>query len=272
MSDLPGEITKQILSAPPRIIRSTRYSETAHGRSTPSSVLLPTGSSSLENASGCIRLPRPAAGIIPHISRPRRSQKSALCLGRPFEQLNQFVGTATGTVLFERALTCAAPHPLQLLVIKLKRSHYIGRSAGQDDLLIRLEKCVQSFPNVADHRRAASGGFEQATGRTPAPLHHRTSGDVKGQARRAEEGGVFGRRQMTNEINIGRPRKMLRVLSAADQEPSIRPQLRRYHQQGLEGVLAVFRVGSQIGKIGAIMRQRRRRMMQIRIDMTVEWS
>ena len=33
--DLPGEMTKQILSAPARIIRSTRYSLTARGRSTP---------------------------------------------------------------------------------------------------------------------------------------------------------------------------------------------------------------------------------------------
>src|SRR5438046_10417695 len=125
MSDLPCEITKQILSAPPRIIRSTRYSETAHGRSTPSSVRLPTGSSSLENASGCIRLPRPAAGIIPHISRSRRGQKAALCLRRPFEQLKQLVGTAAGAVLFERALTCAAGHSLQLLVVKLLRGHHI---------------------------------------------------------------------------------------------------------------------------------------------------
>ena len=157
-------------------------------------------------------------------------------------------------MLVESALTCAAGHSLQLLVVKLKRSHYIGRSAGENDLLIGLEKCIQSLPDVADDRRTASGGFEQATGRTPAPLHHGTSGDVKGQTRRAEESGVFGRRQMTNEINIGRPRKLLRVLSAANQEPSIRPQPRRHHQQCLEGVLAVFRVGSQIGKIGTITR------------------
>src|SRR3989442_902504 len=32
MSDLPGAITKQILSAPPNIILSTRYSLTARGR------------------------------------------------------------------------------------------------------------------------------------------------------------------------------------------------------------------------------------------------
>src|SRR4051794_37639162 len=68
MSDLPGPMTKQILSAPPRIIRSTRYSLTAQGRSPIPSTRLPTGSSSFENPSGWIRVPRPAAGIMPSIS------------------------------------------------------------------------------------------------------------------------------------------------------------------------------------------------------------
>jgi dTDP-glucose pyrophosphorylase len=52
MSDLPGEPTKQIRVAPPLIMRSTRYSLTARGRSLPSSLRLPTGNSSFENASG----------------------------------------------------------------------------------------------------------------------------------------------------------------------------------------------------------------------------
>src|SRR3954465_9882579 len=69
MSDFPGEITKQILSAPPRIRRSMRYSDTAQGRSIPLSLRLPTGSNSFEKARGWIRLPRPAAGTIPHIVR-----------------------------------------------------------------------------------------------------------------------------------------------------------------------------------------------------------
>jgi hypothetical protein len=36
MSDLPGEITKQMRVAPPLIMRSSRYSPTARGRLTPS--------------------------------------------------------------------------------------------------------------------------------------------------------------------------------------------------------------------------------------------
>src|SRR3954464_7606003 len=70
MSDLPGEMMKQILSAPPRTIRSMRYSLTAQGRSMPPSARLPSGSSSFEKASGWIRLPRPAAGTMPHMLSP----------------------------------------------------------------------------------------------------------------------------------------------------------------------------------------------------------
>src|SRR4051795_9983828 len=67
MSDLPGEMTMQSLSAPPSTSRSTRYSLTARGRSRPPSCRLPTGNSSFENASGCMRLPCPAAGMMPHM-------------------------------------------------------------------------------------------------------------------------------------------------------------------------------------------------------------
>src|SRR3954451_5124897 len=69
MSDFPGAITKQSFAAPPAIMRSTRYSLTAQGRSRAPSLRLPTGSNSLENASGWMRLPRPAAGMTPHMLR-----------------------------------------------------------------------------------------------------------------------------------------------------------------------------------------------------------
>src|SRR5690349_24809904 len=70
MSDLPAPITTHSLSAPPASIRSSRYSATAQGRSARSRSVLPSGSSSLENASGWMRLPRPAAGMMPHIIAP----------------------------------------------------------------------------------------------------------------------------------------------------------------------------------------------------------
>src|SRR3954470_17411350 len=67
MSDFDGEITKHSRVAPARAMRSTRYSDTARGRSTSPSCQLPTGRSSFENASGWMRLPVPAAGTIPNM-------------------------------------------------------------------------------------------------------------------------------------------------------------------------------------------------------------
>src|SRR5436305_1667557 len=107
MSDFPGEITKQILSAPPRMRRSIRYSETAQGRSIPFSLRLPTGSSSLENAKGWMRLPRPAAGTMPHISHSLNFGLTGAAV-RLLEQRYQFGSALLRTMLIECPLAGAA--------------------------------------------------------------------------------------------------------------------------------------------------------------------
>jgi hypothetical protein len=78
MSDFHGEITKQILSAPARSMRSSRCSLTARGRSVSPSKRLPTGSNSLQNANGWMRVPFPAAGTMPHISSLHRLMRPAV--------------------------------------------------------------------------------------------------------------------------------------------------------------------------------------------------
>src|SRR5690242_15491962 len=75
---------------------------------------------------------------------------------------------------------------------------------------------------------------------------------------------------MTDEIDVRRPREMLWVLSAANQELSVRLHLRRLQQQCFERFLTILGVSPQIGKIGFIMRERPRGTMQIRVDMTIE--
>src|SRR3982750_3267843 len=109
MSDLPGEITKQIFRAPPRIMRSTRYSLTAQGRSAPPSRRLPTGSSSFEKAKGWIRLPRPAAGTIPHIvsAHHHLGRKRA----RRRQGCEQVVGTTLGGMLGMNPLARRGTYP-----------------------------------------------------------------------------------------------------------------------------------------------------------------
>ena len=76
MSDFPGEMTKHSLFVPARNIRSTRYSLTARGLSASASGRLPTGNSSFENANGWMRLPIPAAGMMPHMTYASCSSKS----------------------------------------------------------------------------------------------------------------------------------------------------------------------------------------------------
>src|SRR5437762_11166158 len=117
MSDLPGEITKQIFTAPPHIIRSTRYSLTARGLSVEPSMRLPTGSSSFENASGWILLPMPAAGMIPHIN----SYSSQSAVERGFE----LAATVVGGMLVQRALASGGADLLQLLAIHAGRFNYV---------------------------------------------------------------------------------------------------------------------------------------------------
>src|SRR5215216_1640899 len=118
MSHLPGAMTRQILSAPPRIMRSTRYSLTAHGRAMPASVLLPTGSSSLEKASGWIRVPRPAAGMMPHMSGLRHCGNACV---PGAEQLLEFAGAPLGGMLIEHALARGARDARDLGVIDVHR-------------------------------------------------------------------------------------------------------------------------------------------------------
>src|SRR3954469_16443097 len=143
MSDLPGEMTMHSLSAPPRTRRSTRYSLTARGRSRPPSCRLPTGSSSFENASGCMRLPWPAAGMIPHM----------------IDDLLQFPRARVGRVLRQHARAGAPRQRRALAAAHLERLHDVFGGARDDDLPARLEEAVEAVPPVRDNRRAARRGL-----------------------------------------------------------------------------------------------------------------
>ena len=81
---------------------------------------------------------------------------------------------------------------------------------------------------------------------------------------------MFGWRQMPHEIDVRRPREVVRILRAADQEAPVRRAPRRLDEQRFERCLPVFRIGAEIGEIGAIVRLCRRRPMHVGIDMAVE--
>src|SRR3954464_328009 len=145
MSALPGEITKQILSAPPSTSRSTRYSLTARGRSRSPSRRLPTGSSSFEKASGCIRLPCPAAGTIPPMKPFRRYESF------------QLAGTRVGRVLRQRAAPRRVGDGAPIALRHVQRLQDIVRIRDDDQFPSRLEERVEPFPPIADDRRPARG-------------------------------------------------------------------------------------------------------------------
>src|SRR5215203_6548957 len=150
MSDLPGEMMKASLVAPAASIRSTRCSLTARGRSTAPSKRLPTGNSSLENASGWIRVPAPAAGMMPHI------------VDTPLEDRFKLRGAPRGGVFVERSFASPPGHQAQLVAIAVERRHrVVGRRRNQHLTPWRKEM-LQSRPPVREDRGTARGRLEQA--------------------------------------------------------------------------------------------------------------
>src|SRR3954470_7361233 len=132
MSDLPAEIVMQMRVAPARIIRSTRYSETAFGRSVPSAMRVPTGSSSLEKASGWMRLPMPAAGTIPQVLMPTPPLAGSPPSPPPAPPpLRRMLG--------QRPLAGGAGDPADLLWGKGKDGEHLLRAPRREDLPSRLE-------------------------------------------------------------------------------------------------------------------------------------
>src|SRR5436305_5743758 len=131
MSDFPGEIMKQILLAPPRIIRSTRYSLTAQGRSAPASIRLPTGSNSLEKARGWMRLPRPAAGMIPHMMSRAHCNSFGHTRFRLVESFEQGSRAMLGSMLIEHPFPRRSPDCAKRRLIEIQRFERILRGSGE---------------------------------------------------------------------------------------------------------------------------------------------
>src|SRR3954466_15969311 len=209
MSHLPGAMTKQILSAPPRIMRSTRYSLTAHGRAIPASVLLPTGRSSFENASGWMRLPRPAAGMMPHMSGLRHF--ACTHVSRT-DQLLEFTCALLGRMFLEHTLARCARDPRKFGITDIHRGKRV-RGAGRDqNFRARREERVQSGPGIAKDRGPARRRLEQAARRAPAILRHRWPCHIECQPRGGEKGCVLARWQMPDEVDVIRPGKLGGVL------------------------------------------------------------
>src|SRR3954454_21564442 len=133
-------------------------------------------------------------------------------------------------MLIQCPLTGTAGYFRQLFAVQLQCSDRVGCTVCQQDLFARLEEIFQSGPAIAEQRCAASSRFEQTTGRTPTHLRHRRTSDVESQARRSEERGVLRGWQVPDEVDVGRPWKVGRILRAAVQETEVVPRTGRLHE------------------------------------------
>src|SRR4051812_851977 len=83
---------------------------------------------------------------------------------------------------------------------------------------------------------------------------------------------MLRRRQVADEIDVRRPRKIGRILGAADQETEILPEARRRHEQLFERALPVLGIRAEIGEIGAVMRLGGNGTVNVGIDVSIERS
>src|SRR5438105_13585395 len=101
-----------------------------------------------------MRVPAPAAGMIPHMSPSPEIGRRALT-GAPAQHLLELRRTAVGGVLDQRPLPRALRDAPELLVGSLDRVNRSVTGGGDEDLLVRFEELVEPWPRVGQNRRAA---------------------------------------------------------------------------------------------------------------------
>ena len=190
---MPGEITKQSLFAPPRIMRSTRYSLTARGRSLPVFHAAAHRQQLLRERQ---RL-NPAARARRRNDPPHRSSCSLLRCHRAAHTPRrsarshrrfQLAHPALRRMLLQRSLARRhAPLCRSSSSVRASTSTTSCAVSHEKDLLARREEAVHPLPRVAHQRSAAGRSLKQPPRRTIAVLRHRAPGHVQCRARGAEE-------------------------------------------------------------------------------------
>src|SRR3954453_10937804 len=75
---------------------------------------------------------------------------------------------------------------------------------------------------------------------------------------------------MPDEVDVGRPGKVLRILRASDQEAQILPQKGWRDEQTLECALTIAGISAEIGQGGTVVRLWRSRPVDIGVCVAVE--
>src|ERR671923_2844757 len=122
-------------------------------------------------------------------------------------------------VLGEHAPACsrADRHPLRLRYLA-QVAERVVRAAGDENLVAEVEEGGQAVPVVADDRRAAGGGLEEAHAWRVAGRDHVGSRDVQRKLLRVVEGPVLPWREVRHASHVARPPDGLRILRPRDDE------------------------------------------------------
>src|SRR3954451_2602623 len=108
-----------------------------------------------------MRLPRPAAGTMPHISGSFSYGLAGITVCRVLQQRDQFGSSLVGAVLIQGSLAGAPRHPRQLVAAELKGGKRILCVMRKHDLLAGFEEALDPAPAIAEQRHAAGRRFNR---------------------------------------------------------------------------------------------------------------
>src|SRR5436309_14659458 len=105
------------------------------------------GRSSLEKASGWMRLPRPAAGMMPHMSGLHRLALAGAG-ARRFESENEITRSFLRRMIGKRAFAGVLTNTTQLAIAQIERSERIRFALCHQDFRSPSKKSIQPVPVI----------------------------------------------------------------------------------------------------------------------------
>ena len=112
--------------------------------------------------------------------------------------------------------------------------------------------------------------LEEPARRAVTEPRHRGARDVEREARRAEEGGLFVRRDVATERDVRRPREAHRIERATDEERVTREATRRLEKQRLELRMAIGDVRAEVRAVAREVVATRHGPTRVGVDAPVE--
>jgi hypothetical protein len=173
-------------------------------------------------------------------------------------------------MLGENTLPARPGYACELLVRVSKCIERFLGGIGDEDFLTRPQETIESLPGVAQQRRAACGGLEQAAGRAISHRGHFGAGHVERQAGGTEKPRMSVGGHVTDEPQVLGPGKAIRITGATQHKTVVRPPAGGLDEQPLQLDLPVMGVSAEVREIRTPLRIAGNRMVGERIDVSVQ--